>query len=208
MENLTYWKIIIDLITSLGSISAVIIAILAIRFATKTSNHQILVSKVEEIYEITQHLLYYYPSLIFVYNRLNESHNSEKYNAEERSSKHKKYQKLVEQFKKNVDTEDLYRKTGRLRTLAQAYLSPELKRKVLTYNDLFEKLIIVILQEQKILQEIFYKEGFPEEKLLREFAAELEICLIKIIKLGEKPLSQNDIAEYRSKEFKQKLDIK
>lgn len=198
----------VDYLSVGTSVVAIIIAILAIKFATRTSNHQILVSKVEETYEITQYLLYHYSSLLFIYHQLDESHNSEKYSALERSELNDAYHRVLEEFKKNVDTDDLYNKTSRLKVLTQAYLTPELKVKVLAYNDLFEKLIAVTLYQQKILQAMFYKEGFPEEKQLREFVAELEVDLIKIIKLGKKPLRQNEIATYREDQFKRTLGIK
>lgn len=206
MNEPTIWQIITDSITSIGSIAAIVIAIIAIKFATKTSKHEILVSKVEEIYEITQELLYYYSSLILIYNQHEEFFKTK--NSLEKSALKLTYNKSKEQFKNDVDIFELYKKTGRLKTLAQAYLTSELKLKVLAYNDLFEKLIAVTLYEQKMLQEMFYSEGFPDKLILSDYSFEIEVDLIKAIQIGKKPLSQKEISDYRSKDFKIKLGLK
>jgi len=48
------------LITALESIPALVISVIAIWYATRDTNKQILVAKIEVAYEITLFLYYYY----------------------------------------------------------------------------------------------------------------------------------------------------
>ncbi len=175
--------------------------------ANENNRQQILVGKLEEIYELTTELQYYYMALKFLFDSLEESHNV-KYPAEQRAELLEVYRNHREEFKVRNNTDELYTKTSRLKVLSNAYLNDELKEKFLSYNDLLEKLLVVTLQEQMFLKSMFYKEGFPENLTLHNYLESLHEELISLINLGGKSLKVDDIAKYRESIFKYDVGLK
>ncbi|AEA43090.1 hypothetical protein [Fluviicola taffensis] len=210
-----FWISVAVAVVSLG---ALLISYLAMRAtnrsnrqqieqANKNNRQQILVGKIEEIYECVTTLNYYYRTFQFIYNQLNESHDSEKHTANERSDWGKEYTNSVEQFVKRNNVEDLHKITARLRVLSNTYLSGELQLKCLTYNDMFEKMMDAVIYGQKFLQGAFYKEGFPEALVLQQYLEAIQNDLVKINELGSESLSQEKIGEYRRTTFKKDLGL-
>lgn len=193
------FSVILQSATAGAAFVACYLSFQAIQQSEKISNRQILVGKIEEAYEITQFLRYYYSSLEFIFDNLSDSRNEK--DTIQAQALGKNHQDLVDEFKKNVDVDELEKKIGRLRVLAQAYLKGELKMKVLVYCDLFEKLIVVSLRKQIFIQDLFYNTGFPKHIKVYNYCEELEVELLNLIDLGEIPISQDKIADYRADVF-------
>lgn len=200
-------KIIDDGLPILISIIALLVSIQSRKDANKNNRQQILVGKLEEIYEITTELQYYYGALKFLFDNLEESHNL-KYPSLQRTELSEVYRKRVQEFKSRNNTDDLYYKTSRLKVLCNAYLNGELKEKFLSYNDLIEKILVVSLQEQMMLKEMFYKEGFPENLVLHNYLESLQKELIGLIDLSINHLNTTDVAKYREQTFKFNIGLK
>lgn len=199
----SFW---ISLAVALVSLVALWISYRTMRASNKNNRQQILVGKVEEIYESITELNYYYRTFELIYNRLNEYHNTNN-SSPERSNWLKEYQNSVEQFVERNNVEDLYKITSRLRVLSNSYLSGDLQLKCLTYNDMFVKMMDVVIYQQKMLQETFYAEGFPDALTLQKYLESMQVELVKVIDLGANSLSQEVIGEYRSTTFKKDLGL-
>lgn len=200
----SFW---ISLAVALISLLALWISYRTMRASNKNNRQQILVGKIEEIYENITNLNYYYLTFKFMYEQLNEYHDSKKYTASERSDRWGEYANSVEQFVRRNNVEDLHKITARLRVLSNAYLSGELQLKCLAYNDMFEKMVNVVIYAQKLSQDAFYKEGFPEPLVLQQYLESIQNDLVKINELGSESLSQEKIGEYRRTTFKKDLGL-
>lgn len=200
-------KVLSIVIPIVISLFALWVSIRTRKDANENNRQQILVGKLEEIYELTTELQYYYMALKFLFDSLEEAHNL-KYPATQRSELLEVYRKRREEFKVRNNTDEFYTKTSRLKVLSNAYLNGELKEKFLSYNDLLEKLLVVVLQEQIFLKSMFYKEGFPENLTLHSYLESLQEELISLINLGGKSLKVDDIAKYRESTFKYDIGLK
>jgi len=196
----------ISLAVALVSAAALRISYRTMRASNKNNRQQILVGKIEEIYEGITNLNYYYRTFQFMYHQLNEYHNANN-SSPDRSNWLKEYANSVEQFVKRNNVEDLYKITSRLRVLSNSYLSGNLQLKCLTYNDMFEKMMDVVIYQQKMSQEMFYAEGFPDTLILQQYLESMQAELVKIIDLGANSLSQEVIGDYRRTTFKKDLGL-
>ncbi|WP_300667129.1 hypothetical protein [Fluviicola sp.] len=199
----SFW---ISLAVAVVSVVALIISYRTMIASNKNNRQQILVGKIEEIYENITALNYYYRTFQLIYNQLNEYHNANN-TSSERSNWLKEYTNSVEQFVKRNNVEDLHKITARLRVLSNTYLSGELQLKCLTYNDMFEKMMDAVIYGQKILQGAFYAEGFPDTLVLQQYLESIQNDLVKINELGSESLSQEKIGEYRKTTFKKDLGL-
>lgn len=199
----------LDIIRTVGTIGALILSTLAIKYSIRGSNRQILTSKYEEIHELILNLFFQYNSLRFLAKYIEDSIDHENYDEKQQSDIIKDYFEILDRYKKNYDTEELYANTSRLKVLANNYIkSKELKKKILAYNDLFEKIISVALQRQSMLKDIAYKSGFPDEIELRKYVETIEDELIKLVSFGKARITPAEIRKYRDTEFKKKLNLK
>ena len=205
---------IIDLITplitpigSIGSIGALVISVIAIRYAVAGTNKQILTGKYEEIYSSILNLFYHYPSLKFLYHQFKNSHDK-KSDPRQRKVDEINFLENLKLFKDQVDIDQLNNTTARLKVLTSSYIGDKnLKIKILAYNDLFEKIIQVSIKRQMFLQEMFYKEGFPEEMELHNYVEKLEEEIVEKMDYGNTFISKEEIRNYREETFKKEIKL-
>jgi hypothetical protein len=195
-----------NIITALTAIFALLISTLAIIKASQDNQKQIVVGKVEEIYELIIYLVVEYNSLYKLVLILEDCGDESDENYPDAI---KKYKLEREKVKKNVDLNELFNKVIRLHVLTNTYLSEELKLEVISYNYLFECLIYTIQNLNLISKNEEYPEGFPTNDNLRNLVSHLAIKLVEKINLGgEKRNQLKDINHYRDNVFKQKLKLK
>lgn len=200
-------NIIIKNIGTILSIGALVISILAIIKASKDNKKQIIVGKIEEIYEITTLLFSNYSTLILLNSLLDNGENN-KYDSEQQERFYQSYIDELKKVKENISTDELFDKTFRLNVLGNAYLDKKLKLEVLSYAKLFENLLGASLYRQRLYKMMFFKEGFPTQEKMYYFFESLETQFINKINLGEKHISLKELEEYREEEFKRKLGLK
>ena len=203
-------KIVIEIISVLANVAtifAVVVAVIAIKRTTRDNQKQILIGKVEEIYEITNSLYSYYPTLYKLYLILEKYNDTKLYDINQRKEFYEDYKFMLEQCQKKNMYEDLYNKIFRLNVLANSYLQRELKMQILSYTDLFESLLAFVFHEETLSKKISYQEGFPPRANLHMFVKNLEAEFIKSINLA----SQQDISDfmnYQENEFKKQIGLK
>lgn len=196
-----------EVITLILSIAAIVIAMYAINSGTKNTHKQILVQKHEEIYEIIFNLYYHYSSLKFLYGVYEHSQEEEVgYDKEKVKAFDEEYDKYYKQLSGRIDV--LYEQTARLKVLGNSYINGDLKKDVLAYNDMMEKLLIASTQKMSMLKNMFYKEGFPDDLILYNFVEELEKKLLQEINFGGNSITKTELAEYRESVYKKKIGMK
>lgn len=206
MEIINFFKQNSETITALTAIGALLISTLAIIRATQDNRKQIVVGKLEEIYELVIFLIVEYDKLYELEIELQNCGDETDGNYTEAK---KKYNLEREKVKQRVNLDDLFDKVIRLHVLTNAYLSGELRLEVMAYSRLFECLMRTIrignLKEKKIN----YSEGFPTTANLRNVVGNLAKKLIIKINLGgDKESTYQDELYYRDNVYKRKLKLK
>lgn len=205
MGIITFLKDNSELITSLTAIGALLISTLAIIRATQDNRKQIIVGKIEEIYEL---IIYF----IVEYNELNELSKKLENCGSETDKNYdealKKYKIELKKLKEDVDLNDLFNKVIRLNVLANSYLSKELKLEVLSYVRLFECLIVTVQVSTLKRKNKEYIEGFPTTDNLRSLVGNLSNKLVDQINLGGDNSVHRSYITYRDNVFKRKLKLK
>ena len=97
----------LDIIRTVGTIAALILSVLAIKYSIRGSNRQILTSKYEEIHELILNLFYQYHSLRFLAGYVEDSIDHENYDSKQRNDIIKDYFEILDRYKKNYNTEEL-----------------------------------------------------------------------------------------------------
>ena len=201
-------KLLLEIITAIGSIGAITISVFAIKYAIKNTNKQVTVDKIEEVYELLLLMLYYYNTLKFLFEYLKDAKDIDNLDANQRKLAKEEYLKYLEILKQRVDLDELYKKIARIKVLTDCYVEKNIKKEILTLTDFFEKLMLVVLQEQYFIKEMFYNEGFPDYKKLYDFFESIKPKIINKIGITEFLVSQDEINKYRETEFKKKLGLK
>jgi hypothetical protein len=194
-----------EIITTFVAIGALLISTIAIIKATQDNRKQIIVGKIEEIYELIVYLIVEYNDLNELNIKLEECgcETDENY-----SEAIKNYKLELKKLKKNIDLNDLFNKVIRLNVLANSYLSKELKLEVLSYVRLFECLIVTLQLGKLSRKRKEYIEGFPTTENIRLLVGNLSNKLVDKINLGGDNQVHRRYTNYRDTIFKQKLKLK
>ncbi|MDL2141788.1 hypothetical protein QQY79_04605 [Flavobacterium tructae] len=205
MEIISFLKENSELVSALTALGALLISTLAIIRATQDNRKQIIVGKIEEIYEL---IVYF----IVEYNELNELSKKLEDCGSEADENYdtaiKNYKLELLELKKNIDLNDLFNKVIRLNVLANSYLSKELKLEVLSYVRLFECLIVTIQNGTLKRKRREYIEGFPTTDNIRSLVGDLSNKLVDQINLGGDNSVHRRYTTYRDNVFKRKLKLK
>ncbi|MEZ7497804.1 hypothetical protein QO200_03540 [Flavobacterium sp. Arc3] len=194
-----------NLITSFTAIGALVISTIAIIKASQDNKKQIIVGKLEEIYELVCYLIVEYEELYELLLKLETCGAEDDDNYLEAIENYKLELKKV---KKKIDLNELFNKIIRLHVLGNSYLSKELRLEILEYNFLFECLITTVQNCKLTRKNKDYNEGFPTTENIRSLASQLATKLIEKINLGDNRRSKrSDYKKYRDNVFKQKLKI-
>lgn len=208
MKIVTIFDSHYNLITAMMAICALIVSGIAIVRSSMDSKKQIVVGKIEEIYELTIALYSSYLTLRSVTFILHDYYNDEKFDQPTRDTIYLNYKSLIVKYQEKNMYGELYDKIFRLNVLANSYLKKPLKTEVLAYSELFEVLIEFVFYQQRIKQQVFYKEGFPTQINMSKFIDSLEAQFIEIINIGSQQITQSELENYRSTTFKKKLGLK
>ncbi len=169
-----------NIITALAAIGALVISTVAIIKSSQDNKKQIVVGKVEEIYELVIFLYVEYNQLYKLEIKLEECGNE---NDENYADAIWEYEIELEKLKKKVDLDDLFNKALRLHVLANSYLTSDLKQEILLFNKLFESIILTLKIQNLSIKNEEYPEGFPTNESTRNFVAQLATKLIAKINM-------------------------
>jgi len=161
------------------TIVAVVVAIVSVYVSNKSSKRQILVPKLEELYEVICSLSRYYGRFMNLNAKVEELRDSE----------YKELQTLSQyyQIRDQEIEEDERRKVknylSRIEVLAECYTKGDLKKKILDYEDMMYSFSDFVFKAGSIHQELKYKNGFPEDEDFNSLITKLKKELISKIRL-------------------------
>jgi hypothetical protein len=195
----------LDIITALAAISALFISISAILRSRKDNKKQIVVGKIEEIYELTIFLFVEYSQLHHLAAKLDKIYTS---NLQDFEDNLEDFRILTQDISKTTNLNEIYDKTLRLIVLANSYLNKEVKLEIIAYARLFQCLLATVHLATLDRKNKEFKEGFPTTDNLYLFLEELTPKLISIINLGGDKQQYVKYQHYFETEFKTKLKLK
>jgi len=195
-----------NLIVTLSAVGALIISLIAIKKSSSDNRRQILVGKYEEIYALISEMIVEYDLLLHLYSTLQTYHQED--DAVIKYRHQNTFEEELGNLKQRINTDELFSKVIRLTLLTNTYLKKSLLFEVNAFCKLFEDLIITTTQREQISEETEFKEGFPTNENLYEFAFKISNKLIKKINLGSEIIDIHKFNDYLQNDFKKSLRIK
>ena len=169
------YKIILDIITSVGTIGAVTVGMFAIYYSNKNNKHQIKSHKLEEIFEIVQSLSKHYFKFRQLSLSIDDYLNEDKRNINTRSE----YLKVRDRTFTDDQREKIYSDLSRLVVLANCYTKSNLLDKLLKFEDLMFCFSEYVFDGGSVQKEIKWNKGFPTlkeyEKLVNDLHNNIKI---------------------------------
>lgn len=190
-------------ITTILAFGALIVSIYAINRTNKDNRKQVIVSKVEEIYDIILLLNAEYSKLYSAYKILEEANNVE-FPTLVWPHYEEEFDKEILFLKKFTDVNELYNKNIRLNVLANAYLHGNLKKDVLCYFTLFESILNVIKYKNIDNKGKYFPKSLPTPKNVYKCLQNITSGLVKVISYGT---DLKSIDDYFENNFKPRLGI-
>lgn len=170
-------KLILEIITSLGTMLAVIVAMVAINYTNKNSKEEIITNKLEELLESIKYLSKYYAKLKILNNEVINLRN-ENYKELETLSQ---YFKIRDRELPLDEREKLFEKLFRIEVLAKCYTKGNLKDEILKFEDLVYTMAEIASYGASIQEHIKWKNGFPTYEIFYEILNNLEKQIINQI---------------------------
>lgn len=191
-------------IAAFSAIGALYYAKRAIKRTTEDNRKQILVGKIEEIFEIVVLLSVEYGHLYDAYILFEKSQSSE-ISLETRNAIGANFRSAMLKSNSEADSDELYKMTIRLNILANAYLTGDIKFQTIGYSQLFEALINVLKYRDLKTKEDEFPETLPTTENVFKLVNEMTRELVKAINLSSDNIGYKN---YRETIFKQKLGLR
>lgn len=219
---LDFFSLYSDFFTAVASLAGLIALIISIIAITKSSNdgrHQILVGKLEEMFELISSLTQDYPKLYDVYILLEKS-NSATNPIREHLLNSIEFEKELEKVSKSIKIENAEKKVTRLYVLAYSYLGEkpkwyklfipnktinELKFNTLGYIQIYNALLLVLKHKDLMAKTDIFREILPTADSFNELTSEISQGIIKKMNFG---VIGKGYRDYRDTEFKIKIGVK
>ncbi|GAA3776711.1 hypothetical protein [Flavobacterium ginsengiterrae] len=188
------------------SICAIIISIVAIIISSRDNRKQIMIGKIEEIYELTIALYSRYSTLHELYLYLS------RYSSERIPNYREKYRKEYFDYRNECEKVnmylDTYSKIFRLNVLANAYLKKDLKIEILAFTHLIEDLTTQAYRNKREYYIDSYKTGFPQQVNVSKLVDDLESKYIDEINMVKDKITQIELKKYVGGKFREKLGLR
>lgn len=168
------YSIILDILTTVGTVGAVAIGMIAIYHSNKNSKREIKTDKLEEIFELIQSLSRYYGKFTELYSSLEDFRDIDKKNILTLSD----YYKLRDKKLTSSDRQKIIADLSRLEVLAKCYTEGSLLNGILKYEDLNYSFSDFVFEGGSINQELKWKNGFPS---YQEYSNLIEVLKKQII---------------------------
>jgi len=172
------YKVIIDILTAIGTVGAVGIGMAAIYHANKNSKREIKTHKLEEIFELIQSLSRYYGKFKELYLSIEDLRDKEKKNIQTFSD----YYKISDEKLPSADRQKIIADLSRLEVLSKCYIEDSLLDKILKYEDLMHSFSDFVFNGGSMHQELKWKNGFPNYEEYFTLIEELKTQIIDKIK--------------------------
>lgn len=167
-------EIVIALVGVGVAATAVAVAVSAVYYGNRNSKQQILVIKLEELYEVISSLSRYYGRFLNLQHSVYELRDAE----------YKKLETLEQYYliRGQEIPEASRRKTedylSRIEVLADCYTTGELNKEILDYQDMMYSFSDFVFNAGSMHQELKYKKGFPDAENFHSLVTRLKKNLI------------------------------
>ncbi|HVS91459.1 MAG TPA: hypothetical protein VHE59_05460 [Mucilaginibacter sp.] len=158
---------LMGLLTTIGTVGAVVVAMIAIYRSDKNSKQQILVGKLEELFETVRSLGLYYG----VFHELNGYLLAHRDTNSTEMSTRSEYIDIRDKKLSEGDRELINKYLSKIEVLAKCYTQGALQVKCLNYQDIMYAFADFVFNGGSIYKEINYRNGFPK---FEEFYSQLE----------------------------------
>lgn len=172
------YKIILDILTAIGTVGAVAIGMAAIHHANKISKREIRTHKLEEIFELIQSLSRYYGKFKELYFSIEDLRDKEKKDIQTLSD----YYKIRDEKLPSADRQKIIADLSRLEVLTKCYTEDSVLNKILKYEDLMYSFSDFVFNGGSMHQELKWKNGFPDYEEYSILIEELKTQIIDQIK--------------------------
>lgn len=172
------YKMILDILTAIGTVGAVAIGMAAIYYANKNSKREIKTHKLEEIFELIQSLSRYYGKFKELYFSIEDLRDKEKTDIQTLSD----YYKIRDGKLPSADRQKIIADLSRLEVLTKCYTEDSLLNKILKYEDLMYSFSDFVFSGGSMHQELKWKNGFPDYEEYSILIEELKTQIIGQIK--------------------------
>ena len=172
------YKIILDILTTIGTVGAVAIGMVAIYHSNKNSKREIKIHKLEEIFELIQSLSRYYGRFKELYFSIEDLRDKKKKDIQTLSDYYKIRDKKISSSERQKIISDL----SRLEVLSKCYTEDSLLNKILEYEELMYSFSDFVFHGGSLHQELKWKNGFPTYEEYGSIIDELKKLLIDNIK--------------------------
>lgn len=172
------YKMLLEILTAIGTVGAVVIGMAAIYHANKNSKREIKTHKLEEIFELIQSLSRYYGKFKELYFSLEDLRDKEKKDIQTLSD----YYKIRDEKLPSTDRQKIIADLSRLEVLSKCYTENSLLNNILKYEDLMCSFSDFVFNGGSMHQELKWKDGFPNYEEYSTIIEELKTQIIDQIK--------------------------
>jgi len=167
------WDFDIQVATAVGPILAVVVAMIAVHHTNKNSKQQIIVGKLEELFEIILTLSRHYPTFKLLFPLVKQIINQS--NDEMRT--YDEYKVMLDEEISETDRREILINLSRVEVLAKCYTKGKLQEEILKWGNLMYSFADFVFNAGG-LQEAYLDKGFPT---FTEFTRQLEDLKKEII---------------------------
>lgn len=166
------WDLINETFTSVGTVGAVIVGMIAINRANKNSKDQIITTKLEELLELITISARYFGLLKDLYNDIENYRNLD--NIE---TLQEYYEVRDNKFPKD-EIQKLFDKLSRIEILARCYTNSNLRKEILEYKEMMYSFADLVSLGGNLNQQIKWKEGLPTYEVFATILRKIENKII------------------------------
>ena len=171
-------KLLLDILIAVGTVGAVIAAMIAIYRSDKNSRQQILVNKLEELYEAIQSLSGYYPILEMLHYNIAVLRKKEKSPFDWLPEYYARRDSLLSA----VDTKLIKSHLSRIAILTSLYTSGELQTSLLQYWDILYWFSDLVIDGSSMRSVFVIKKEFPKQPEFIDLVEKLKDAILNEIK--------------------------
>ncbi len=163
-------KLTLDFFTAVGTVGAVIIAMITIIKNDINTKKQITTNKLEELLELIKTSAKYYVVLKDLNNEIANLHNTEY----EELTTIEQYNDIRDDRFPYEEREKMLNKLSRIEVLAKCYTSDNLKKELLIYEDLIYTMTEKAINTGSITELLNWRNGFPSYDKFHEMLVKIE----------------------------------
>lgn len=197
---------IFGIINTVCTIGITLVAFYSIYKTNKNFKTSLKNEKVVEIFMILEEFARIYVNLISIYNDLKNYHEAKDNQA--RSNWFKEYEKNKDNLVHNIQIKSYFDKVTHLEILARSYLTKIAQKKVTAFCRMFRQLLDITINENWMIKDMFWKDGFPAINNLNLYLDDLGQLLINKIGITRgKKKYREELRKYTEQNFKKELNI-